>query len=175
MRRRFPALFSYGGASDEGLAEFRRKYPDCPIVQPLDCLSLPLKREFAEDIVSGRKTVEYREFKSHYHKRLLDKEALKWVNEHNAMLTDDEIMYANPIRPVRRIHFYDYNGTWSLDVSIKETGTFSFKASDIRHQHELGSHDYDEDYEEFQARGVPESQRPILYYFAIDRIISSNL
>lgn len=134
-----------------------------------------MTRENADEIIAGIKTVEYREFKEHYHRRLMDKKVMEWLREHDSLLTDEEYMYANPISPVRMIHFYDYNGTWFLDVSIKETGTLQFSAEDIRHQHELGSSEQDEGFEWFESQYIPVPERDILYYFAIDSVISTNL
>ena len=147
----------------------------CPSPEPLDNLSLPLKRVFADEIIAGTKTVEYREYKEHYHKRLIDKNVVKWMVDNKALLTDDEYNSICFIRPVRKIHFYDYNGTWSLDVSIKETGMLSFSAADIKHQHELGSAECDEEFVYYQNRGIPVIRRDKYYYFAIDHVIDSSL
>lgn len=134
-----------------------------------------MKREYAEAIVAGSKTVEYREDKPHYSRRILDKNVLAWSDENDARLSDGDIAYVNPIRQVQSIHFYDYNGTWFLDVSVKETGLVSYTEEDVRHLNELGSHEMDEGLEYFSAHGTPENQRPVYFYFAIEGIISSNL
>ena len=134
-----------------------------------------MKREYAEAIVAGSKTVEYREFKPHYSRRILDKNVLAWSDENDARLSDGDIAYVDPMRQVQSIHFYDYNGTWYLDVSVKETGLVSYTEDDVRYLNELGSHEMDEGLEYFSAHGTPENERPVYFYFAIEGIISSNL
>ena len=135
-KRRLPALFSYGGSqiSPERSAEFYRKYPDCLRPEPLDRLALPLKREYAEAIIAGIKPVEFRECKPHYGNRIFDKAVMHWRDLHDAdpSVSDEDFACADPIRQVRQIHFYDYNGTWFLDVSVKETGLIAITDADIK-------------------------------------------
>ncbi len=175
-----PALFSYGGPqiSSERSAEFYRKYPECPRPEPLDRLALPLKREFAEAIVAGTKSVEFREVKPHYSNRILDKRVMAWrdLHDQDTSIPDEEYECADPIRQVRTIHFYDYNGTWSLDVAIKRTGLITITESDIRMlQRDFGCHDYDDDPARLAAMGIPESERPALFYFAIDKVLGTTI
>lgn len=137
-----------------------------------------MKREYAEAIIAGTKTVEFRECKPHYGNRIFDKRVLAWrdLHDQDATIPDEEYACADPIRQVRTIHFYDYNGTWSLDVAIKENGLISITESDIRMlQDRFGCHDYDEDPARLAAMGIPESERPLLFYFAIERVLFNNL
>ena len=179
-KRRLPALFNYGGASitSERSAEFYRKYPDCPRPEPLDRLALPLKREYAEAIIAGTKPVEFRECKPHYGNRIFDKAVMHWRDLHDAdpSITDEDFACADPIRPVRTIHFYDYNGTWFLDVAIKKTGLITITDVDIQMlQDRFACHDYDAEPARLAAIGIPENERPLLFYFAVDKVIDSNL
>lgn len=176
---RAPALFRYGGSqiTPERSAEFYRKHPDCPRPEPLDRLALPLKREYAEAIVAGTKTVEFREVKPHYSNRILDKHVMAWrdLHDQDTSIPDEEYECADPIRQVRVIHFYDYNGTWSLDVAIKRTGLITITEADIQMlQRDFHCHDYDADPARLAAMGIPESERPALFYFAIDRVLDSK-
>ena len=128
--------------------------------------------------MAGRKTVEFREVKPHYSNRILDKRVMAWrdLHDQDTTIPDEEYEFADPIRQVRSIHFYDYNGTWSLDVAIKETGIITITESDIRMlQQRFGCHDYDEDPARLSAMGIPDSARPALFYFAVDHVIESNL
>ena len=128
--------------------------------------------------MAGRKTVEFREVKPHYSNRILDKRVMAWrdLHDQDTTIPDEEYEFADPIRQVRSIHFYDYNGTWSLDVAIKETGIITITESDIRMlQKRFGCHDYDDDPARLSAMGIPESDRPALFYFAVDHVIESNL
>lgn len=102
---------------------------------------------------------------------------MHWRDLHDAdrSISDEDFACADPIRQVRQIHFYDYNGTWFLDVSIKETGLISITEKDIRMLHErFNCHDCDEDLARLNTLGIPENERPLLFYFAINKVLSSS-
>ena len=135
-----------------------------------------MKRDYAEAIVAGRKTVEFRDYIEHYGNRLLDKDVMRWREKNDTRLTDQDLMYANPIREVRMIHFYDYNGSWALDVAVKETGLVSIVYEDVKMlQERFSCHEQDHNLATLNSQNVPESERPVLFYFAIDGILSSSL
>ena len=166
--RRSPALFNLGGArpSPERSAEFYRKYPDCPRPEPLDRLALTLERDKAEMIVAGTKTVEFRDFTPFYHSRLYDKAVMKWIDDHgnDESISDEDFFCANPVRPVRSIHFYNYSKTLSLDVAVKETGIVSLTEEGIQMLHErFNCHELDENYEYCKANAISESERPLYF------------
>lgn len=99
---------------------------------------------------------------------------MHWRDLHDAdpSITDEDFACADPIRQVRQIHFYDYNGTWSLDVAIRRTGLITITEADIQMlQRDFNCHDYDADLARLDAMGIPESERPALFYFAIDKVI----
>lgn len=127
--------------------------------------------------MAGTKTVEFREVKPHYSNRILDKHVMAWrdLHDQDTSIPDEEYECADPIRQVRVIHFYDYNGTWSLDVAIKRTGLITITEADIQMlQRDFNCHDYDADPARLAAMGIPESERPALFYFAIDRVLDSK-
>ena len=100
------------------IEELKQKYPDFYLAEEIKVLNLILKREYAEEILAGTKRVEFRAMSDHYINRLIDKKALKFTNAH---LDDDDVVdFCNPIRPVRQIHFYNYNNSWFLDVEVIE-------------------------------------------------------
>lgn len=178
--RRSPALFNLGGArpSPERSAEFYSKYPDCPRPEPLDRLALPLEREKAEMIAAGTKTVEFRGFTPFYHSRLYDKDVMKWIDDHgnDKSISDEDFFCADPVRPIRTIHFYNYNKTWTLDVAVKETGIVSLTEDGIQMLHErFNCHEMDDNYAAVIREGIPENERPLYFYFAINSIINSTL
>ena len=169
-------LFSYGGAAPtpEGLAEFRRKYPECPRPEPLEVLNLTMNRENAEAIACGMKTVEFRECKPFYGSRIFDKKVLAWRDAHadDTSILDDEFQYADPVRQVRRIHFYDTAKTFTLDVTVKETGLIEVTEECVRMlQERFGCHEQDENLAILEAQRIPREERPVLFYFAIDKVI----
>lgn len=135
-----------------------------------------MSRENAEKILSGEKTVEFRDFKEHYGRMILDKRVLKWREDNDAVLTDEDLAYADPVRPVQTIHFYDYNKTWSLDVTVKETGIICVNADDVKMlQERFGCHEQDGNLVILDAKSIPDNERPLFFYFAINTIIHSTL
>lgn len=179
-KRRPPALFSLGGAAfnDDDFAEFRRKYPDCPLPEPLEVLNLTMNRENAEAIASGRKTVEFRDCKPFYGSRIFDKRVMAWREAHkdDATISDYEFQYADPLRQVRRIHFYDTAKTFTLDVSVKETGLIEITDECIQMLHErFNCHEQDENLAILNEMHLPNDERPVLFYFVIDKILDNSL
>ena len=61
--------------------EFMEKY-NAPKCKPIEVLDLIMRREFAEEILSGEKKVEIRKCSDHYFNRLTDKNVDAWMNEH---------------------------------------------------------------------------------------------
>lgn len=137
-----------------------------------------MEKDKAEKIVAGTKTVEFRDFTPFYHSRFYDKAVLKWIdkNGNDPTISDEEFACADPVRPVRSIHFYSYNNTWSLDVAIKETGIVALTAEGIRMMHErFNCYELDGNYEYCNANSIPETERPLYFYLAIDRILNKDM
>lgn len=135
-----------------------------------------MSRENAERILSGEKTVEFREFKEHYKRMILDKRVMNWRTDNDAILSDEDLAYAYPVRPVQTIHFYDYNKNWFLDVTIKETGIICINYEDVMMlQERFGCHEQDDNLSILDAKAIPDNKRPLLFYFAINTIIQSTL
>ena len=102
--------------------------------------------------------------------------AWRELHDQDTSISDEDYACADPIRQVRQIHFYDYNGTWSLDVSVKETGLIAITDTDIKMlQDRFGCHDYDDEPARLTAIGIPESERPLLFFFAIDKILKKDI
>ena len=135
-----------------------------------------MSRENAERILSGEKTVEFREFKEHYKRMILDKRVMNWRTDNDAILSDEDLAYAYPVRPVQTIHFYDYNKNWFLDVTIKETGIICINYEDVMMlQKRFGCHEQDDNLSILDAKAIPDNKRPLFFYFAINTIIQSTL
>ena len=101
--------------------------------------------------------------------------AWRELHDQDTSISDEDYACADPVRQVFQIHFYDYNGTWQLDVAIKETGIISITEKDIRMLHDLfNCHDCDEDLARLNTLGIPENERPLLFYFAINKVLSSS-
>lgn len=155
--------------------EFFEKYPEAPISEPIKCLNLIMKREFAEAILKGEKTVEYRSYSKHYVDRLFDKKVMDWGDNNVAEEDLDLFMeVCEPLRWVEKIHFHNYNNTWFLDVAPK--GVFTVPVT--RENVEVLKTEYHSDELEEMCDDLDkmkEQNRPIFFVFPIDKILDTNL
>lgn len=157
-----------------GKEEFFCRYPDCPASEPIERLDLVMKREFAEAILRGEKTVEYRDYSQHYCSRLYDSKVTGYESHIADEDMDDFVDFARPLRKVESIHFHDYNNSWFLDVKVEDNWTVSV----VREEVEMLSEEYGSDelmplLEELEARGAQE--RPLFFYFALGEVIGTSL
>lgn len=67
----FKTAEEYATARDE----FFKSHPDAPIAKDVECLSLIMRREYAEQILAGTKKLEFRSYSDFYVKRLSDDRA----------------------------------------------------------------------------------------------------
>lgn len=153
---------------------FYAKHPEAPKAQSIECLSLIMKREFAEQILAGTKKLEYRAYSPFYISRLIDKKVAKYIQD---KIDDDEVVtFCNDIRQVEKIHFHDYNNSWFLDVECELNDAFSLRKEDVEYiQREFGAHEWDNDLENYEKAGVPENERPYFFYLVCGKVIDTNL
>lgn len=99
--------------------KFYELYPDCPKPEPIPCLNLILKREYAEEILCGRKKFEWREFSEYYVNRLCEMKFYDYCDAHqDDEVFNDMMQYATSVRDVEKVLFHDYNGEWFLEVEV---------------------------------------------------------
>lgn len=155
---------------------FFAEHPECPIVQPIEKLSLVMKKEFALEILAGTKTLEIRDAESKkYQDMLYDKEMLAYEEKH----WDDELMrlqlidFTSNVRPVMSIHFYTYNNSWSLDVECVNNGVMQVTNEQVDTLRKLyKSNEFDDLLADLNAKRVPNEDRPYFFYFAVGDIIA---
>lgn len=154
--------------------KFFESHPDAPEAKDVECLSLIMRREYAEMILRGEKPLEFRQYSDFYVKRLIDPDVADYISAH---IDDDEVlMFCNDIRQVKKIHFHNYNNSWFLDIECDFNDAFSITKHDIEFlQSKYGVHDFDDDLKRMEAVNVPQNERPWLFYFVCGKVIDTNL
>ena len=157
-------------------ARFFAENPDIPELKPIERLSLVMKREFAEAIVAGTKTVEIRDADSvKYQNMLYSKEMLAWQDAHwdEGELMQLQIMdFTSIVRPVYSIHFYNYNNSWNLDVECIDNNLMLVNDESVKALHDMyNSDEFDELLGYLNSENIPDDQRPCYFYFAVGKIL----
>ena len=155
-------------------AKFFESHPDAPVAEDIECLNLVMKCEYAEQILAGTKKLEFRDYKPFYIKKLIDPDVADYVQEH---IDDDEVLtFCNDIRQVGKIHFYNYNRSWYLDVEVTFNDAFCINKMDVeRLQKQYGCHDFDDDLKQMEATKVPDEERPWLFFFVCGKVLGTDL
>lgn len=142
------------------------------IAEPLEVLNLVMRKQFAQEIIQGKKKIEFRAYSEHYSSRLYDKEVLQYMQLHK---NESEIIdQCDPLREVRAIHFHNYDNTWFLDCECELNDVVAVTDDDVKYlQDEYGCHDLDEQLSQLKAVG--ENNRPMYFYFVLGKVINTNL
>ena len=157
--------------------EFYAAHPECPKTKNIEVLNLVMKKEFAEQILRGEKTVEFRSVNDFYYKRIYDHDVVKFMNEHGKEpefegAIDEGIIY--PIRQVLKIHFHNYSNSWYLDVECIANNDICVTRPQVKDlQDDFNCHELDEMLEDLEARKAED--RPMFFYFALGKVLDTNL
>lgn len=166
---------------DEQYAEDRKafyeKYPDCPEPAEIECLDLIMKKEYAEMILNGTKTVEYRDVTPAYEKRLVDMKVYEYIDkkidEDDFDFMENYDMYVTPIKSVKTIHFHNYNNSWYLDVEVIANNIVTADREGAAVMEEqFGCTELLEDAIRAESSG---EEAPEYFFFGLGNIISTNL
>jgi hypothetical protein len=156
-------------------SEFRAKYPDYVEPQPIECLNLIMKKQFAQQILNGEKKLEFRAMSEHYANRLTDDKVNSFINAHAGEEEFEEVWgeFVQIVRPVKKIHFHNYNNSWYLDVECKSNDVVCAVRSDIEYLNEkFGCHELDELCNQLDTR--KEQNRPVFYYFECGEVLDKS-
>ena len=156
---------------NQAKAEFLAKHPELKLPKPIECLNLIMRKEFALEILNGTKTVEFRDLSEHYINRLIDKDTNNWMADH--LDDDNAVNLISDVRPVKRIHFHNYNNSWTLDVEVVNNDYCAVIDKDVKYlQQAFNCHELDELLNEYNQ--AEEEDRPIYFYFALGKVIDSK-
>ncbi len=150
---------------------YYKKHPDCPEPGNIQSLSLVMKKENAEAIKRGEKTVEFRDYSKFYGDRIYDKAVSEYIakNKTNSELREalmDGIV--SSIKIVRSLHFHNYNNSWEMDVECIANGIIAICPEDIKMlQDEFNCHELDDMLDTCEEYG---DNPPLLFYFACGKI-----
>ncbi len=154
---------------------FFKKYPDCPQPGIIESLNLIMKKEYAEAIKSGKKTVEFRDFKKFYGEKIFDKAVSEYIeaNQTNPDLRQAlEKGIVTSIKIVNSLHFHNYNNSWEMDVECTSNGIISITPEDIHFlQEQFNCHDLDDMLSTCKDYG---DEPPLLFYFACGKVTNAK-
>ena len=156
--------------------QFFADHPDCPRPKPIEKLDLVMRKEFANEIIAGTKTVEVRSYSDFYCSRLYDKKVLAYeeANWDDELLRMQMIDFNDSVRAVKTIHFHDYGKTWFLDIECIDNNTVIINDEQVGYlQEQYNCHEFDEELAELNAENA--SERPVYFYFAVGKILGTDL
>lgn len=141
--------------------------------QQVEAYNLLMKKEYAFDILKGKKCVEFRSFTEHYINRFLDKETMKRNDAKGDVTLDDleSVVRAD----IEYLHFHNYNNSWYLDVAIQGIGFCCVDSQDIE--------PLAEQFDDFKAYlddakkhdQLPPDERPMMFYIVLAEVVGTNL
>jgi hypothetical protein len=136
--------------------------------EEVEAYDLLMRKEYALDIISGKKTLEIREFKSHYVNMFTDKEQLAKNEELRKAGKDDECI--EPLKATQYVRFHNYNYSWTLDVEIDEIGISTVCREDIEDLADaFDFHDYDNEWQQYEH--LDDDEKPVFYWLHIKEIV----
>ncbi len=128
-----------------------------------EAYDLVMRRENAQAIIDGKKTVEIRSFNSHYMSLFYDKEKRK--NFDPSDLSAEE-----PFKETKYIRFHNYNYSWYLDVEIDEIGSIMLDKEGIGGlQEDFNFHELDSELERY--KDTPADEIPFVFYLHIKKVV----
>lgn len=141
--------------------------------QQVEAYDLLMKKEFAMEILQGKKTIEFRSFTDHYITRFMDRSVIQRNRDNNRDMNDPE--FENEFNDIWYIHFHNYNNSWYLDVAIETIGMCIVDSYDINRlmQEYPGFAELQEDARKNDE--LPDDEKPMVFYLVLAEIVGTNL
>ena len=135
--------------------------------QEVEAYALLMKKEFAKEIVEGKKILEWRTFSEFYSRMFTNEENQKLFDM--GKLPEGE----NTIREdIEYVHFYSTGAPWTLDCSIHGITLVVPIKEDADWLHDtFGCDDLYPIVEECDKEGVPEFERPAWYVIVLNEVV----
>ena len=127
-----------------------------------EAFDLIMRKEFAWDILEGRKKAEFRDLSAFYIRRFFEPKK-----------TLQETLDAFEIKPIGYIHFHDYGNTWYLDVRLNDFMLLSAHPDCLNILHQMDCHEFDEIAKENAGKTVADV--PQFFALKIYSILGTNL
>lgn len=144
---------------------FLNEHPDLPKKVDVFCLKHIVTKQYAEEVIAGKKRIELFEFNDGNKDCLYDKEMQKYMHEHDIL----DWEFVSPLRRVRRIRYQDAEASWYVDVSIKYNDVMQMTEEDVRFiKEQFGWLEGDKCLERY--KGVSQEQRPYFFFFVVDNV-----
>ena len=136
--------------------------------QRAEAFDLILQKKFAYDILSGKKTIEFRKYSKHYITRFLQ-------NAKDVLEGKGKVEYKP--KPIPFIHFHDYNGTWFLDVAIKSCDLMPMCQSTVKYLHDNNCFEMDGLIAANEIKGLKPTDKEMIWAFCmpIFAIVNTSL
>lgn len=160
--------------------EFYEKYPECPRDPRLDKLDIMIKREKAEQILSGKIKVDFVPFDDFYCKILYDGETFdfvdKMIEEGNTEAFCAQGVFFNSVKQVGFIHYHNYSNSWFLDVAVVNNDFLTVTDENVDFlNREFNCHELDNELKECNKKNLPDDKLPQKYYFVLGEVLDTNL
>ena len=128
-----------------------------------EAYDLVMRRENAQAIIDGKKTVEIRSFNGHYMSLFYEKEKRKNFDP-------SDMNAEEPFKDIKFIRFHNYSYSWYLDVRIDEIGSVILDKEGIGGlQDDFNFHELDSELDRY--KDTPADEIPLVFYMHIAEIV----
>lgn len=156
---------------------FFEVFPEVPLPEPIQMMDMVIDKQGASEILIGKRNMVYgtcEEFMDDlYDQKVQDFEEEHWNDDLWRLMLID---FTDSVRGTLNLHLHDDDNTWYLDVECVENNTVMVRQDQIQYlNNRFDFHELDDDLADEEAKGTPEDTRPIYFYFALGKVLKTNL